>query len=54
MHVHIHSPALVPDGKEDTTFAAIMLDVLEGIHHVRDEEEAEREAEGDEGPDAVV
>lgn len=43
----------MPRREQDTAVAAVVSDVLEGIHHVRDEAEAEGEAEGDAGPDTV-
>ena len=51
MHMDVHSTTLVPRREQDTTIAAVVLHVLEGVHHVWNEAEAEGEAKGDTGPD---
>ncbi len=47
MYVNINSTTLVISCQKHSAVAAIMSHVLERVHHVRDEAEAEREAESD-------
>jgi hypothetical protein len=53
MHVHVRGAALMPCGEQDTTVAAVVLNILERVHHVWDKAKAESEAEGEAGPDTV-
>ena len=47
MHVRLDVPAPVPSGEQYAAVTAVMFDVLERVHHVRDEAQAAGEAEGD-------
>jgi hypothetical protein len=47
MHMNIHRATLVPCRKQDTAVTTVVLHILERVHHVGNEAEAEREAEGD-------
>ncbi len=53
MHMYIHTSTLMPRREQDTAIAAVVLHILERIHHVGDEAEAEGEAKGYASPDAV-
>lgn len=50
IHMNIHNTTLMPCREQDAAIAAIVLHVLERVHHVGNEAEAEGEAEGDAGP----
>jgi uncharacterized protein (UPF0305 family) len=53
MSMNIDSATLMPGREQETAITAIVLHILERVHHVRDEEQAEGEAEDDEGPETV-
>jgi hypothetical protein len=40
VHMNIHRATLMPRRKQDTATATVVLDIFEGIHHVRNEAEA--------------
>jgi hypothetical protein len=52
MHVNIHGATLVPCREQDTAVAAVVLHILERVHHIGDEAKAEGAAEGDAGNNA--
>jgi len=47
MHMRLHVSAFMPSGEQHAAITAVMFDVFERVHHVRDEAEAASEAEGD-------
>jgi hypothetical protein len=51
--MNIHRATLMPRRKQDTAVTTVVLNIFEGIHHVRDEAEAKGAAKGDACPDAV-
>jgi hypothetical protein len=52
MHVNIHGATLVPCREQDTAVTAVVLHILERVHHIGDEAKAESAAEGDAGNNA--
>jgi hypothetical protein len=54
MNMWFDLSALMPGGKKSTARAATMLDILEGIHHVRDEAKHPCKTECNASPDAAT